>query len=111
MSTLVNRMGCTNQIKQDALYYMESAYLELGGSGRMPLERMAAACLYIAVRKNRLPVTLTEVAGHIGKHVTGADCKAVLCALEIIVPASDFHSYIQRYVSQLPSLCNSKKKV
>ncbi|KAL0056287.1 hypothetical protein WJX82_009545 [Trebouxia sp. C0006] len=50
MTVLVNRVGCSNQIKQDALHYMESVYPALGGQGRMSLERMAAACLYLAVR-------------------------------------------------------------
>ena len=111
MTTVVNTVGCSNEIKQDALYYMESAYSELGGSGRMPLDRMAAACLFLALKMHKLRVSSIEVATHVGKHKLGADCKAVLRALGIGVPPVDFISYVQHCLNHLPALCNSRAKV
>jgi len=111
MTVLVNRVGCSNQIKQDALYYMESVYPALGGQGRMSLERMAAACLYLAVRLCKVPVSLEDISTPAGKYVTGADCRKVSAELDKNMPPVNYDVHMQRNLPRLQSLYNSRKLV
>jgi len=111
MTVMVNRVGCSNQIKQDALHYMESVYSALGGQGRMSLERMAAACLYLAVRLCKVPVSLEDISTPAGKYVTGADCRKVSAALDKNMPPVNYDVHIQRNLPRLQPLYNSRKLV
>ncbi|DBB06306.1 TPA: hypothetical protein ACH3X1_011878 [Trebouxia sp. C0004] len=109
MTVLVNRVGCSNQIKQDALHYMESVYSALGGQGRMSLERMAAACLYLAVRLCKVPVSLEDISTPAGKYITGADCRKVSAALDKNMPPVNYDVHMQRNLPRLQPLYNSRK--
>ncbi|DBA73657.1 TPA: hypothetical protein ACH3X2_009640 [Trebouxia sp. C0005] len=109
MTVLVNRVGCSNNIKQDALHYMESVYSALGGQGRMSLERMAAACLYLAVRLCKVPVSLEDISTPAGKYVTGADCRKVSAELDKHMPPVNYDVHMQRNLPRLQSLYNSRK--
>ena len=111
MTVLVNRVGCSNQIKQDALHYMESVYPALGGQGRMSLERMAAACLYLAVRLCKVPVSLEDISTPAGKYVTGADCRKVSAQLDKNMPPVNYDVHMQRNLPRLQSLHKSRKLV
>ena len=111
MTILVNRVGCGNQIKQDALHYMEYVYPTLGGQGRMSLERMAAACLYLVVRRHNLPVSLEHISTPAGKFITGADCRKVSEVADLEMPPVNYDAHIQRKMARLPALYNSRKKV
>lgn len=111
MTVLVNRVGCSNNIKQDALHYMESVYSALGGQGRMSLERMAAACLYLAVRLCKVPVSLEDISTPAGKYVTGADCRKVSAELDKHMPPVNYDVHMQRNLPRLQSLYNSRKLV
>ncbi len=111
MTVLVNRVGCSNQIKQDALHYMESVYPALGGQGRMSLERMAAACLYLAVRLCKVPVSLEDISTPAGKYVTGADCRKVSAELDKNMPPVNYDVHMQRNLPRLQSLHKSRKLV
>lgn len=109
MTVLVNRVGCSNQIKQDALHYMESVYSALGGQGRMSLERMAAACLYLAVRLCKVPVSLEDISTPAGKYVTGADCRKVSAELGKNMPPVNYDVHMQRNLPRLQPLHNSRR--
>lgn len=111
MTVLVNRVGCSNQTKQDALYYMESVYPALGGQGRMSLERMAAACLYLAVRLCKVPVSLEDISTPAGKYVTGADCRKVSAELNKNMPPVNYDVHMQRNLPRLQPLYKSRKLV
>ena len=111
MTVLVNRVGCSNQIKQDALHYMESVCSALGGQGRMSLERMAAACLYLAVRLCKVPVSLEDISTPAGKYVTGADCRKVSAQLDKNMPPVNYDVHMQRNLPRLQPLYNSRKLV
>ena len=105
LTHLAQRLGCTRVIKEDARHFMEHAYQRLRGSTRvlLPLDTLAAASLYLAVRMANLPWTLAETAHLIGRPVyeLGQAYRIVMHALDRTPPAVDFQQFAQRHLAEL----------
>ena len=92
---------------------------DLSGPGRMSHNKLAAACLYVAIRNHKLAISLEELSKKalLTRSELGAAYNKVLGVLHTMQPEhtlifpTEYLNFIRRHASMLEPLAKSKKQV
>ena len=78
-----SRLCLPRSIQEETRNLMDLAHPKVGGSGRLPLAHLAAACTNIVVRLNNLPVLLEDICAAVSTRADTIACASRSIAIQL----------------------------
>ncbi|KAK9809851.1 hypothetical protein WJX72_000342 [[Myrmecia] bisecta] len=105
IEALAGALGVRKEVTEQAKFLLEQSVRlpEAAGLRKVPLDILAATCLYIACRLDALPVTFVEAAAlvHCNASNFGGAYRSVVSALGVSLPEPSLSVFIPRTVARL----------